>query len=228
MGELAIAESPDGTRRRVVLVTAVDRFGVGHVLLATNAVDQATDLDLVVTSAESGASYDLLVQAELYGPVFVDQLDGLIGSCDANTVDALRHALDTDGASLSGMRVGSPLGGPTDPRRRFKERELEELQEIVAVCRRWLQGEFADVVSIHPDELFPPPVGTPKDEGFDRLDRLVDLLDRFETTGRTLPFELLAILDEGARTELRRWHTEYGYDMWRALERLARRVPHID
>ena len=221
-GELVVAESPEGTRRRVVLVTAADSAGVAHVLLASNMIDQATDLDLIVTSPDSGASYDLVVQAELYGPVFIEQLDAVVGSCDAAAVDALRAALRSDGASLEGLRIGLPLGGPIDPRRRFKEQELAELQEIVSACRRWLLGDAAEVVCIDPEELFPPPSGTSPEDGFDRLDRLVTLLDSYEKAGRYLPFELLAMLDESAHRELRRWHSEYGYDIWRTLQRLAR------
>ena len=220
-GELAVAEALDGSRRRVVLVTASDENGVRQVLLASNALDQATDLDLVVQSAESGAQYDLMIQTELYGPVFVEQLDRLVGRCGSAATEAIRSALPTDGDSLHGWSAGIPLGGPDDPRRRFKEDELLELREIVATCRRWLLGEAGEVVSIHPEELFPPPPGSSLDEVLDRLTRVLDLLDRFEEAGRHLPWELLAMLDASARSEIRRWRTEYGSDVWTRIQHLA-------
>lgn len=223
-GELAVAESTDGATRRVVLLAGTDARGIGQILLASNALDQATDLDLIVEPAESGAPYELMIQAELYGPVFIEQLDRLVGRCSSQTTEAVRSALRTDGESLEGRTVGLPLGGVDDPRRRFKEDELVELQAIVSTCRRWLAGDPSEVVSIHPEALFPPPTGTSLEEGFDRLDSVVDLLSSFERAGRHLPFELLALLDDQAITEIRRWKSEYGFDMWNRLQRLASRA----
>lgn len=221
-GEIAVVEAPDGSSRRVVLVASSDEAGITTVLLASNMIDQATDVDLLVRSEESGAPYDLMVQAELYGPVFREQLDRLVGRCSPETTAAISSALRTDGESLAGLETGTPLGGVDDPRRRFKEEELGELLPIIATCRRWFMGDLAEVVSIHPEMLFPPPRDATADVVLDQLERVYDIIAKFEATGRRLPWELLALMDDEARTELRRWRIEYGVrDIWTRLEQLC-------
>ena len=221
-GEIAVVETPDGSARRVVLVATSDEVGICTVLLASNMLDQATDIDVLVRSEESGAPYDLMLQAELYGPVFREQLDRLVGQCAPDATSAITLALRTDGESLAGRETGTPLGGLDDPRRRFKEEELGELLPIVSTCRRWLMGDLAEVVSILPEMLFPPPPDALVDDVLDQLERVYDIIAKLESTGRRLPWELLALMDDAARTELRRWRIEYGVrDIWTRLEQLC-------
>jgi len=76
VGELVIAAAP-GVRRHV-LITSRDGDTL-TVLLATNRTEMATDLDVIVTGAESSAPYDLLVQGELYGSISAEQVGSLVG-----------------------------------------------------------------------------------------------------------------------------------------------------
>lgn len=181
----------------------------------------ATDLDAIVRPEESGAPYDLLVQGELYGPIFEEQLDGRVGQLDGAATQALAQALDSDGASLDGREVGLPLGGVDDPRRAFKDDELDELMQLIAACRQWLANGQAEYVDLDPGVLFPPPRGTPPDEALDAVDALQRLLDAMETAGHRPSFDLITFLEDEAFEELQRWHREFGFDLWRRLERLV-------
>lgn len=221
-GALAVATSADLRRRRVVLVTAADgATKTLNVLLASNRIEMATDLDVIVRPEESGAPYDLVVQGELYGPIFQEQLDGHVGHIDTAATRALAHALDSDGESLDGREVGTPLGGVDDPRRVFKDNELEELMDLVATCRMWLANGRGEAADLDPGALFPPPEGTPLDDAQDALFDLQRLLDRFEAAGHRLSFDVIDLLEEESFSELQRWRTEYGFDLWARLWRIA-------
>lgn len=221
-GALVVASSSDLRRRRVVLVTAADdATKTLNVLLASNRSEMATDLDLIVRADESGAPYDLVVQAELYGPIFQEQLDRHVGEIDAEATQDVAHALDSDGESLAGREVGMPLGGLDDPRRAFKGNELEELLDLVAACRMWLANGRSDATDLDPSALFPPPKGTPMDEAHDALFELQRLLDRFESAGHRFSFDVVALLEEQSFSELQRWRTEFGFDLWARLWRIT-------
>lgn len=221
-GALAIASSSDLRRRRVVLVTATDdATRTVNVLLASNRTEMATDLDLIVRTDESGAPYDLVVQAELYGPIFQEQLDGQVGEIDAAATQAVTDALDTDGESLDGREVGMPLGGLDDPRRAFKDHELGELMDLVAACRMWLANGRGDATDLDPSALFPPPKGSPIDEALDAVFELQLLLDQFESAGHRFSFDVVALLEEQSFSELQRWRTEFGFDLWARLWRIT-------
>ena len=106
-GELAVAESFGGSVRRVVLVTgADDSTRTLSIVMATNQIEAATDLDVLVDRNDSGAQYDLVVEGELYGPIFSEQLDDLVGFAGAGLAQAIATALETDGDSLAEFDVG--------------------------------------------------------------------------------------------------------------------------
>lgn len=222
VGQLAVAESLDRRHRRVVLVTGTEEtVKTLNILLASNRTEMATDLDAIVGREASSASYDLLLQGELYGPIFAEQLDGLVGSITPDAARALARALDTDGASLEGFDVGLPLGGIDDPRRSFKDEELEDLMRLVASCRRWLAGGRAETTSLDPEVLFPPPRGTSFDEAYEVIEELLALLDQLESGGHHVSVDVWSLLDDDSFAELQRWRTDYGIDIWARLQRLA-------
>ena len=218
VGELAVAEALSGAIRRVVLVTGVDDSSrTLNIVLATNRTETATDLDIIVDRETSGAPYDLVVEGELCGPIFPEQLDDAIAMTTGGLAEAIAGALATDGDSLVDFRVGLPLADSEDPRRSFKKAELAELMEIVSSCRQWLSGGRSEITTLDPEVLIPPPVGTPIEEGFECLEELLELLDVYEREGYRLSVDLRDLLCDGAADELRRWHTEYGVDIWRRL-----------
>ena len=60
------------------------------------------------------------------------------------------------------------------------------------------------MITLDPEVLLPPPAGIPLEEGFDRLDELLTLLDTFERRGHRLAIELRDWLHEVAVDDLRR------------------------
>jgi hypothetical protein len=205
-----------------VLVSRVQQATqTATIYLATDVVEAATDFDLIAHPAESGAPFVLAIEAELYGPVFIEQLVEALGRLSEDCVAAFTAALRTDGESLDGYRVGFPLGDDTDPRRQFKRDELQALEALVGECRAWLAGDPGPNRIFDPALLLPPPAGASNEEAEIRF---LELLDAAEAAGQgslAIPGDLLALLDEsGILDEMERW-ADFGFDAWRVLSRVA-------
>lgn len=99
----------------------------------------ATDLDLVV-AAGGAAPYPLVVCAELYGTVFDDQVGDLVGELDATEVDAAAGSLRSDGETVERFRVGLPLAGADDPRRKHLAGQLDVVNVVCAAYRQTRTG----------------------------------------------------------------------------------------
>jgi hypothetical protein len=188
------------------------------VQLTTNETEQATDLDLLIPAGDAGAPFSLVVQSELYGPLFTDQLGGAVGQLDERQLDAVKNALMSDGESLDDFATGAPFAGPDDPRRAFKEQELTDLQALVAECRSWMSGTPAQTQTLDPELLLPPPPGTSPDDAADQFIELLDVLAEMEQSAVPLPSEIVALLAETALLDdIVRWRTEFGLDAARVL-----------
>lgn len=210
-------------RRVVAIVAAEKEVGVLSILLASSEIENATDFDLILGPGEAGLPYSAMVQSELYGPVFVEQIQGRLGAMSPDQASAARMAIQTDGASLDGYETGVPLGDPTDPRRAFKVKELDELESLVADCRQWLSGEPAETQMLDPELLLPPPQGTPLEQALDQFLELLDVVDEMEAQAVSIPESLFAglVAEMDLVGELSRWRTEYGVDAARVLSRLG-------
>lgn len=126
VGDIVLVSNADGTKKRFMLIISnvIERLTA---FMVTNDIDMATDLDVVVKPDDTGAPWTLMVQPELYVSLTMGQLGHVVGRVPIDIVDGLRDALRSDGESVEAYRVGAPLGGPTDPRRRFKREELKDL-----------------------------------------------------------------------------------------------------
>ena len=208
--------------RRVVLVSRVhEATKTATIHLATNVVEAATDFDLIVHPDESGVPVVLVLESELYGPVFVEQLVEAIGRIPDEHLAAFSESLRSDGESLDGYRVGFPLGDEQDPRRLFKRDELDALRVLVGECRTFLAGDPGPNGIFDPALLLPPPDGASQVEAEDRF---LELLDAAEAAGQgslDIPADLLALLDEsGILDEMARWG-DFGFDAWRVLSKVT-------
>lgn len=214
VGSIALATSLGGDAvRRIVVVSGVDEdTKVAYIHLATNLIEAATDLDLIVPPDASGYPVPLVIQAELYGPVFIEQLVRAYGCLDSHTLDAFCSALYSDGASLEGRHVGLPLRTEGDARRGFKESELDALDVLVESCRSWLEGAAAPVALIDPALLLPPPQGTPHAVAEDQFLDLMDAIRELRSLGGSMMdvIDLLGGVD--VLQDLERWWTEFGMD----------------
>jgi len=224
VGEISVAVSPsvscsDHALKRIVTVIGKnDEAETVDILLVSNEIENATDLDLIVTPDSTGIPYTVMIQSELYGPVFSDQLIANVGSIDDDLREAVATALTSDGESLDGHETGLPLGGFSDPRRVFKVNELEDLEQLVSSCRQWLAGEAADVRLLDPELLIPPPSGTSMEDATDRFIQLLDVLDEVGSGSVSIGAGLLALLDElKLIDELSRWGSDFGFDTSRIL-----------
>jgi hypothetical protein len=206
-----------------IVVARHDSTSTLTIHLATNEVEQATDLDLILDGdTEGGLSFPLVLQSELYGPVFEEQLQGSSARVAETTADALTNALTTDGESLDRHRRGSALIGPDDPRREFKRQELADLDLLVSACRSWLAGEASSIEILDPELLLPPPEGTPVEQALDQFLELLDVIEEMPDDTLHLPSEMIALLGEaGLIDEIVRWRQDFGLDAARVLSRFT-------
>ena len=208
--------------RCIGLITHIDDENETiSIALTSNEIEMATDIDLIVSSDDTKLPFSLLMEAELYGPIFSEQIVGIVGNIGKMEFDSFRNSLLTDGESIENFNIGLPLSGPHDQRRLFKHSEFERLQPYVEYARDWLAGRPGFITSIHPSMLVPPPPGTPQGEAVMKGLEVLDLLESLSKIDFQQPSELLAILEhDGMMPELSRWRTEFGIDVARSISRL--------
>ncbi len=142
------------TPAALVLLTDFDETtqSVGVTLLSPD-VEFGSSTDLVLSGEEIGRTYDLLAESDIFGYLWVVQLDRRIGRVGAEVLEALA-ALREDEA------VDRPVAGPpvvdhSDPRWNFKLQELKRLQSLTADCTRELI-DGGRIASIDPNALRAP------------------------------------------------------------------------
>jgi hypothetical protein len=203
--------------RLAVVVAVNDEDQTIRILLATSAKEFATDLDLVVPPRVSGLPYDLLVQGELYGTIFEEQVATTIATLDSALAAAADAALASDGESLEPYETGWPLGSIGDPRRAFKEHELDELEALVRECRRAADGLAAEEQFLDAGLLLPPPAGTDLDDARERFIEVLDIVN--EKFAGKIEWQPEWLDDEMLLTELHRWQSDFGLYVTRILDR---------
>lgn len=220
-GEIAVASAAGDSHQRIVAVMARDDdMKTADIVLTASEIEMATDLDLVLSSEESGLPFPLMFESELYGPVFLEQLKTTLSRLADEVRLAARRALASDGESLESFRTGTPLGGEDDSRRRFKSQELVQLDEIVAECRAWLTGEGARLTILDPGLLIPPATGSPRQVAEDQYLELLDALELMGGRDLEFPSELVALMGVGGfLEEIARWRIDFGLDTARILTR---------
>lgn len=143
-----------GTPAALVLVTGIDRATQSlAVTLLSPDLEFGTSVDLVVRPDDTGLTYALLAESDIFGYVWVAQLDRQLGRVDPSVLEAL-SALRDDGVVDVGI-AGPPVVERSDPRWSFKLNELKRLQSLTAHCTRELiDGER--MPSIDPNALRAP------------------------------------------------------------------------
>ncbi|WP_412903433.1 hypothetical protein [Aeromicrobium sp. 179-A 4D2 NHS] len=121
----------------MVLVTG-DFIGVATraVTLLSPDVEFATPADLLLPRAGSLRPYDLLVESDIFGYVWTDQLDRRLGAVDDGLMNDLT-AVRLDESTSRGP-AGPPLLNRDDPRWAFKEAELARLRVLTSDCAGYL------------------------------------------------------------------------------------------
>ncbi|MCA0306405.1 MAG: hypothetical protein LCH87_03385 [Actinobacteria bacterium] len=147
-----------GTPAALVLVTAIDEAtqSVGITLLSPD-VEFGTSADLLLSKQDTGLAYALVAESDIFGYVWIVQLDRKLGHVDGPVLDALSALREEE-------PVDHPIAGPpalqrSDPRWSFKLQELKRLQSLTAHCTRELiDGER--IPSIDPNALRAPSTET--------------------------------------------------------------------
>lgn len=138
----------------LVLVTNFDEAtqSVTGTLLSPD-VEFGSSADLVLSGEDIGRTYDLLAESDIFGYMWVVQLDRRIGRVDAQILEALSALREED---VVGFPVaGPPVLGSGDPRWNFKIQELKRLQRLTKDCTRELI-DGGRVASIDPNALRAP------------------------------------------------------------------------
>lgn len=203
-----------GSPASLVLVTAIDEAAqaLGVTLLSAD-VEFGTSADLLLSKHDTGLAYALLAESDVFGYVWVVQLDRKLGCVDAPVLDALSALRDEE-------PVGHPVAGPpavqrSDPRWTFKLQELKRLQSLTAHCTRELiDGER--IPSIDPNALRAPSTEA-EVAAFEEF--VVEVIENVERGAARVPGWLVDIaLDE----ELVRAYRAVGlYNSLRLLWKLA-------
>ena len=150
VGDVRIAQPMDGPNfgeQRPVLVLDVDSPPMfAQIALMTPELDLAGGRDVLLDGSADNLPYKLLVELDVLGPVFVDQLGGLIGRVEPGFADTLGRAPASELAAVPTRLVGLPITHRSDPRWDFKTRELATLHALIREALRELLSGVPIVV----------------------------------------------------------------------------------
>lgn len=123
------------TAAALVLVTDFDETTQSvTVTLLSPDVEFGSSADLVLSGEEIGRMYDLLAESDIFGYMWVVQLDRRIGRVDAQVLEALSALREED--VVDRPVAGPPVVDRSDPRWNFKLQELKRLQQLSVRSRR--------------------------------------------------------------------------------------------
>ncbi|WP_457160426.1 hypothetical protein [Mycobacteroides abscessus] len=142
------------TAAALVLVTDFDETTQSvTVTLLSPDVEFGSSTDLVLSGEEIGRTYDLLAVSDIFGYMWVVQLDRRIARVDAQVLEALYALREED--DVNRPVAGPPVVDRSDPRWNFKLQELKRLQRLTTDCTRELI-DGGRVASIDPNALRAP------------------------------------------------------------------------
>jgi|GEM_PF-1541718 len=130
-----------GDRAALVLVTAIDDStqSVSATLLSPD-LELGTSADLLLTPEDSGLSYALLIESDIFGYLWFVQLDRALGQVSQDLLESLAALRDEN--AVDHPVAGPPLVERSDPRWDFKLQELARLQQLTAhATRELVDGE---------------------------------------------------------------------------------------
>ena len=121
--------------RRLALVVGVEE-NEDHlrVMLCHDDLPLVSIVDAIIMASESGLSYDLVVETDLYSAIWKSQVRKTIGKISPALVGKIMtHAADPD-ALVDGLHTGYAIRGVIDPRWKFKEIEGRQFRSLCADC----------------------------------------------------------------------------------------------
>lgn len=128
-GDIWKAEAEGAEPRFVYVAGDVDDHGVVQIYLISNEVDFGSTEDVLLTKADSGLPFALLIETDMEAPIWEHQLVQKIGA-----VPFPAHLKPSTPTFL-------PIKGRSDPRWEWK---LDELKVLQALCRDCVCAELGD------------------------------------------------------------------------------------
>jgi hypothetical protein len=197
-----------------------------EVLLVHTSPEMACEVDGIVMRHLSWAPYDLVVETDLRGAVWTQQLAAAVGHVDESVFDALSRIasgseVDIGRSAEQAVHSGTHLAGPSDTRWAFKEAEGDSLRRISRDCSDALLDDsvtwLVDPRLLRPELL---------DLADNREVLIIELLDWVQTRALTLAPSDLDILIEMGVMESEAWTRlgDIGFDIWIGLEGLVERA----
>jgi hypothetical protein len=140
-GEIVLANSPGDDSELSRLVAVVDVHPQTYsvvALLISNRVEDRTDADFLAEPDETGLPYPVVIQSDIVGALFENQLSHPHGTVPDGLMGAIRRVQIGGSAGDDDGRRGLPLRSRLDPRWRQKESEIDDMQQLAATCTETL------------------------------------------------------------------------------------------
>ena len=149
-GDLRAVKPVDGEdiEARLALVLSVDReSGFAEVMLVHTAPELACEMDAVIDPRVGITSYPVVIETDLRGVVWIEQLGRAAGRVDEDVLGALAavaaRQASREQTDPTVVVTGTRLGGPADPRWSFKRAEGTALRELARDCTEAVLDEGA-------------------------------------------------------------------------------------
>jgi hypothetical protein len=150
-GDLRLVRAPyggDGTPRIGLILEVAPGGNILEIALVHSSADLATSFDGVVAGKLVGTTFPMVIQTDLRGMVWSDQVRRLVGTVSPATLEAVSDLVGGSSDAPDGIEIGTPLLGPRDRRWAFKEAEGAALDALCGDCTTelirgqepWLMG----------------------------------------------------------------------------------------
>jgi hypothetical protein len=141
-GDIRAALPMDGGDVPARLVLILESFSDGdswaNVCLIGDAPEASGNRDIRLDPEETSATFPLLVQTDVVGPLFMVQLGPRVGHVEAPLLASLRSAVYGEiPADLAG-RYGMPIVGSRDARWQLKDAEVSAMHGLAHDCMQHL------------------------------------------------------------------------------------------
>lgn len=176
-GEIRKALPMDpGAPPALVLVTGVEAAEHAHsVVLLTPDLPLCGDRDLTLWPEDTGLSYAVAAQTDVFAYLWTVQMEPPIGTVDDSVLAAVTELQRPEPEPPTpDRRAGPPIVSPADPRWARKEQELARLTAVTGDCARQLVDGPPHLL-VDPVALRPP---TPGEDPLDALAFIAELAER--------------------------------------------------
>lgn len=133
IGDIYRAVATDRATTALILVTHLDAAtGSLTVTLLSPDVEFGSSTDLILLEHETGCPYQLLAQSDVFGYLWMTQVDRFIGHVNEQVIAALCALRNED--AVDHPVAGPPVLDHSDPRWEFKLQERTRLRSLTADC----------------------------------------------------------------------------------------------